>query len=511
MCRYGPLLAAALLTLPATARADDWLALHPECAFDPVVVSPGRTALLYPRAGLPAVVAQGERLITRVRVPSGLTPPPGVQQDRALVGWSSELVGDGVAVSGRAEHRYPLRVVDVRPDGSSSLVYRATVLVPRWAAPGTYGLRLMAPGGGAALAGAVRIVEPDHDPIVALARATPREGERPEAMRERLSAALARMPVDVWVMPDDPALRAALAHAPLPDARDPPLAVAPVLLVPPGPRGLPVVLRAGGDDALVLGACDDRFVRFDEQLEGLREAEGRTARTLDAFPEADTYRLLGDEAARPLPAAEAVRVERDASGVVVRVGGGAPAELSLVVPDDGRATHVGGASAAWWPATPVPGVGTVPSLAVRLLVEPGATATVRRGAPGGLSLALEVDPPTTETRVPVTLRATPSRDVETIAWQLDEDRTAVGDSARNAWGPLGAHRVDALAIGPDGVAARASAEVRVETREAAGCDCRAAPGAGAGGFFWLLAGLLVKTGRVRRPGNSRGGRRRWEP
>lgn len=154
----------------SSARAD-WLV---ELAPDALPAQVGSrhastpTTLVYPRPGLPALVEPGETIVARVIVPAPLMPAPGIQQPRALRGWSAELVGHSVALDEGAEHRYSLRVLDVRADASSGLVFRATVRVPPWAAPGTYSFRIDSPGSEVALAsGSVRVLVPDRAPIVA--------------------------------------------------------------------------------------------------------------------------------------------------------------------------------------------------------------------------------------------------------------------------------------------------------------------------------------------------------
>ena len=502
MYRAALLLAVASVVAAPVARADDWLALHPECAFDATVVEPGRMAILYPRPGLPAVVAQGDRLVTRVRVPSGLTPPPGIQQDRALVGWDAQLVGAGTAIDPAAEHRYPLRVVDVRPDGGSSLVYRATILVPHWAAPGTYGLRLSAPGGSDAMPGSVRIISRGAAPRIALARFdAPAENENAEQRLARIAALVAHVPADVFVTADDPALRAALAHA---ETRP----MAPMLLLPTDADSLAVVLRHGDDAAFVLGRCEGGYVSFDAQVEGVMREENRSARPLDRarLPEAGRFAWL-DAPERALsfgrePPAEA-DLEGEALTLKVAPDHPGPATFTVVVPDDGRATEIAGAadgSIAWYPATPVRSVESSPSLAARFLVAPGATAHVRRGEGEPLSLSLSAQPEDPETGSPVALRASPSRPVGIVAWRLDEDVTAVGEEAGRAYGPLGLHRIHALAIAPDGVADRAETTIHVRTQEATGCDCGvSAPRPPGSLLFWLTPlGLLLRPRRRRR-------------
>lgn len=126
------------------------------------------TELVYPRPGLPALAEPGEHIVARVRVPAPLMPAPGIQQPRALRGWSAELVGHSTPLDEGAQHRYALRVLDIRADGASGLVFRATVRVPPWAAPGTYTFRIDSPGSVIAAApGSVRVLVPGRAPIVA--------------------------------------------------------------------------------------------------------------------------------------------------------------------------------------------------------------------------------------------------------------------------------------------------------------------------------------------------------
>jgi hypothetical protein len=130
----------------APVRADDWLALLPACSM-PAPSLPS-LELIYPQPDLPALIEAGEELVTRVRLPAALTPPPGMQQERVLRGWFAELVGRGVAVGGApASHRHSLPIITVRPDSGSSLVYRIRVLVPAYVAPSVYSMLLRTPFG----------------------------------------------------------------------------------------------------------------------------------------------------------------------------------------------------------------------------------------------------------------------------------------------------------------------------------------------------------------------------
>lgn len=107
-------------------------------------------AWIEPEIGGTATLVAGEPIFARVRLPVALTPPPGVQQPRALEHWSATLVGRAWSVDAARETMtisYSLPVTDVRPDTVASLVYRARIEVPAWAAPGTYALALATPGG----------------------------------------------------------------------------------------------------------------------------------------------------------------------------------------------------------------------------------------------------------------------------------------------------------------------------------------------------------------------------
>jgi hypothetical protein len=115
--------------------------------------------LVYPQVSLPALIEAGDVLVARVRVPAALTPPPGVQQEGALRGWSAELVGKGIALGASAlQHRHGLPILAVRPDQGSSLVYRVRMVVPAYAAPSTYTLLLRTPFGERLAEGAVYVV-----------------------------------------------------------------------------------------------------------------------------------------------------------------------------------------------------------------------------------------------------------------------------------------------------------------------------------------------------------------
>jgi hypothetical protein len=183
-------LACALGSVSASAagvHADDWLAVLGACSER--AVSAANLELVYPSERLPAISPAGDALVARVRVPAALTPPPGVQQERALSGWSAELIGDGIVLGSVAvAHRHSLGVISVRPDAGSSLVYRVRLALPAYVAPGSYALSLRTPFGDRRAERAVAVINPGAVPRTA---AVPAAGLR--------GRALASLPVDVWL------------------------------------------------------------------------------------------------------------------------------------------------------------------------------------------------------------------------------------------------------------------------------------------------------------------------
>jgi len=471
--RALPLLVLFSLTT-SSAQAEDWLALYPECGFGPEARALGRMALIYPRPGLPAVVEAGERLVTRVRVPSGLTPPPGIQKDRALRGWSAELVGQSVPLGDGGEHRYRTRVVDVRPDGQSTLVYRASIEVPRWAAPGTYGLRMTAPGGADAVAGAVRIVSPGDEPrLVFLAAADVPAADHP-AFLEILSTA----PHDVVVAADDQLLGALSSAAP--SARVPAL-----LVFDPH---LPVVLRVGSE-ARYFGECDDRYAPFSMQLEGLASREG-----LRALAFADTMSELGEWSAfrRPAPSITAA-----GDSLTLRADAEVACELTVRYPDDGRGVAIEGAEAAFHPAVSIPMTGEVRTIAIRLALAPGAEATLARREGSAPTAAIRTEPAAPVSGDTVRM-AVEGDQLALVAWRLEEDITLVGPAIEHAYRPVGEERVSAFVISEEGVGAPLRATVTIQTREVRGCGGCGAAGGPSGADLWLIWLVLLRMGNRRR-------------
>ncbi|MAT27122.1 MAG: hypothetical protein CMN29_19585 [Sandaracinus sp.] len=465
-------LGACVFGATSPARAD-WLAHLPACA-QPAPLRPEATTLLYPRPGLPAVARAGEPLLLRVRVPAPLTPPPGVQQEKALRGWTATLHGRGRIVAEPAEHRVPLRVVDVRPDAQATLVYRARVELPAWLAPGLYDLELATPGSPAMTRPASVRVRPARAPGPArlAPMPTPPPGEAPAAFLARLR----ELPVDVWLV--EPPLRDRLGRALERPLRGEGVAwldrASPALILQPGPESV-----------LVLGGCDDPHFPFEPLRR--RFAAGRRA-----VPVAEPPALPG--------------APRWEGGTYAPAG--ARRIVTFVVPEGGWQTALGDAQVrSVHPATPVRPAGHRPSVA--LVAEVEAPVTPQRS---------EAEAPPRRLEGPEVLRndlagrfRSPGPGWLALAWEEDGSGWAPADEgvdARFRW--MGRQEIHGLVLDERGAAARVQAAVRVETYRVSGCAIasRTSSPAGGGaaglaGISWLLA-LLGRLARKRARARPRG-------
>ncbi len=364
---------------------------------------------------------------------------------------------------------------------------------------------MSAPGGADAVAAAVRVVAAgDHPRIALYGGANDRAadaglGPEPDATAaEARLASLAPLPFDVFVGPPDRDVLAVLAAAPL----DAPLPAYVAL----GPDGVAVALRTG-DALLALGACDDRWARFDDQLRALERVDGaRRALASTDLPARGTLAPLDGEPS-PVPSLDWLRVDATTDAVRISVEPGPwPAELTVRTVDDGRSVDAAHARIVFAPATPVGSPAARPSLAIRATVDPGTSGTIQRGERHPYDLSI-VAPETVTATVPAELGVRADRPLALVAWVLDEDETAVGPETSFHWSEVGPHEVHVLSLSDDGVGARSSATIHVEARRTSGCDgCSAgghAPAAPAA--FWLLALLLVKHGVAggNRPARSR--------
>jgi hypothetical protein len=92
-------------------------------------------------------LAPGGLLSVVLDVATGLTPPPGIQEDRALRLFTLSLCAQGIDLGGGGRRCFPLAVRNLRPVDGTSLRYRVEAPVPVWVAPWIYDLTLRFPGG----------------------------------------------------------------------------------------------------------------------------------------------------------------------------------------------------------------------------------------------------------------------------------------------------------------------------------------------------------------------------
>jgi hypothetical protein len=488
-----PLLAAR------AAHADDWLAALPECAGERV---PAGAQLLYPRPGLPALVAAGDTLIVRARLSLPLTPPPGVQQERALEGFEAQLVGHAQVLSGqRVEQSTPLEVVNVRPEGPSSLRYRLSLPVPAWVAPGTYDLLLRAKGASLSARSAVRVLTSGD---------APRLGAAGDRVRLDPRAAV-HAPIDLWIETTSVASDrdASLPDASLPDAPT----AAPVLRT----AGLVGALRVG--DALwVLGGCAALHLPFEVEVASVLRAEGR-ARVADVkrsgLKPAATGEGFAERNAGPIEAARG-------SASPSAVGPGFNPVLFQPIADGWQLNHSGAAlelSVLIAVAPGSPGVRAEPGAlrfypagdvvaAPHLLIArwsvpalpAGERARLLRVPAAPLIAQLRVEPDPVRGDAPVRVSAEADRPLAALALRFDHRHTAYGLApVEHRYRALGEHRVHGIAIAADGTAVGVRADATVVTaRGSRGPSCGvAAPGTRArpvwaGPGLWLSVLLLQR-------------------
>jgi len=461
------------------ASADDWVTAVPACSTQPqgaaVVFE-----IVYPRVGLPALVAAGEVLVARVRLPAPLTPPPGVQQPRALAGWRAELHGHAFALWGAApaEHRHRLEPIDVRPDAASTLLYRVSLRVPAWVAPGSYDLALWAPGGAGQARSLVRVLDAGAPPRLAWIDT-----------RERLAQPEpAALPVDVWLIDragPEPRMHADPAAAPLLELAVPALA-----------------LRVGSG-LWVLGGCGDEHGMFAQETRSAMVRERRSRIDPRPSPGADRWQPLG-EAAKPWPAPGSLRVTPGPlrADVSADAGFGARAELALMLGSSEPRLGQPVSDASWYLAGDIGRAGPAARI-VRLRIAAGQQRALLRasGAPGPAAARARYQvsavPQPARSGQPVQLgvRAPGERAGSRalrVAWRIDPLHSAFGPHAlEHRFLALGEHRVEVLVLHADGSAVAGEGRVRVQTARASGC----AAAARAQEAAWLLlwpALLLLK-------------------
>ena len=117
--------------------------------------------VLSPSEQAPARLSPGDVFSVDLRVASGLTPPPGRQQVRALAGFELSLCAEGWSLGAAPRTCFALAPREVRPLDSRTLVYRVQARLPRWVAPSVYDLRIRFPGAKVQLHRAVRVGDAD--------------------------------------------------------------------------------------------------------------------------------------------------------------------------------------------------------------------------------------------------------------------------------------------------------------------------------------------------------------
>ena len=389
-------------------------------------------ALVYPRPGLPALVEAGDTLIARVRLPSPLTPPPGVQQPRALAGWHAALIGHALAWPAQAEleQRHSLEVTNVRPDETSSLVYRASLVVPAWVAPGTYDLELAAPGGSDR---AIGQVGGDREAGgvaagVGSGRAGPGDAGGCVAESEPESESETNQNQSPTLMLDS----------------------------------VVAALRIAGSGLWVLGDCDERG-RFSEDVASVMAREKRSRLGVHAPQATGPGYALWDEplAWRAWPSSDALRIKRNADNVsIARSDAGADLEIALVFASDGRGVATSAGTLRFYPAAPINRALPPPITAV-LRLPAGASASITRTSATPRDFQLVAQPSAPRSGAAVQVRLV-SRDAQAqVALAFDPLHGAFARSAAHAYPELGEQRIAALAIAHDGVAVPLSARVVV--------------------------------------------------
>jgi hypothetical protein len=134
-----------------------------------VVLGPGRAhaerGLITPRSDAPARLAPGELLAIEVEVATGLTPPPGIQEERAHRAFALALCADGLDLGAGARCCFALGIQNLRPLDAVSLRYRVEARLPGWLAPSRYDLSLRYPGGTVEAPGALLVARSAREPL----------------------------------------------------------------------------------------------------------------------------------------------------------------------------------------------------------------------------------------------------------------------------------------------------------------------------------------------------------
>jgi hypothetical protein len=470
-----------------------------------LVPDPADVAILHPARGLVAFARPGEPLFAYFELRTALTPPPGIQQDRALFGWEAALsTSSHVAVPDAPPHRYPVRVSQIRPAGPT-LLYRFRFEIPAWVPPDTYDLEVAGPGFRATRGAGVRVVDPDRSLPVAYHACAPGEG----------------VPQSAWDALDVEAVVLSLESCP--EVAIDPVGLPHAALVVASPRALAAdifrkligptrfAVDAGGHRLLFAG--DDRAFADAEHARAKREGRAVTSIPLAGTPDGRTVRLSPGGAPQG-PRWNPREVSLEASALEIRAHAPRGVSLRFAVVTDGAAWRVVGPDGVLDPVRVAtagpPAIPGVPEAAILYFVVEGTGSTERYRAqqhdvrPPVASLWIDGEragaaphPARVGQRVSLEVR---SDEAAAIVWDLGEE---TGESARGArasltYKQIGRHSITAVVLGPRGNRRTLSADLDVAVGGGGGCAVVPAPywtGAGGSGIILFALGGLGNSER----------------
>jgi len=507
-----------LLCSSSVAFASDEAAEVPPEELADVLPNPSDTGILFPARGVVAFALAGGDLVATFKLRTALTPPPGIQQERALHGWEASLsTSSGVRVPGAPPHRYPVRVSRIRP-GGPTLTYRFWITLPAWVPPDLYDLEVAGPGFLASRPAAVRVIDPADPRPFATYRCAP-DGAVPES-------AWASLDVEALVLNAQECPHSVLDPLGLPAAA--------VLALRPGPVARDLFRLAAGPSRWAQRAGNRQVVAADGDdafLAKIRaSARGPGARreliSLPVDSPAGRASLVG---ASPPVEWDPSAVSAAIDGLTVRLSAPAGVPLKFKVVTDGKAWQVEGPDGPLRPArvatTGPPALEGVPESAVlyfevssagapveyrarrRDIRPPAASLWVDGRRVGGAPHAARVG---RAVKLEVRLQD-PEDGAASVLWDLGAE---VGGSARGrraeiVYRHVGRHPVTVVILGERGTRRTLSVDLDIRPGGGPGCANAGSPAnwTASPGLAIILVVALALALAAR--GNSRGRRERW--
>ncbi|MBI2898431.1 MAG: PKD domain-containing protein [Deltaproteobacteria bacterium] len=385
------------------------------------LLRPPETAIAAPTRGAPLVAAPGDRIVADLVLRLPLTPPPGVQQERALNGFRGTATG--YADLGERP-TYPLQVTMIRPGGPGTS-YRATLELPPWMAPGVYDIEVVG-------------------------RAFSERQERALVVRRgSVGAFELEAPVADWTAFGATARRAVLSGAAVAFIRagiargGPPAEAHAAFARALDGVGLATAVRPSPDDLARDGAS------FRRRIGPIRWADDTPAEAFRQVRIADVLHRDGaieNDGDRPAKATVHVAT-REPSALVV----------------DGREARP--TAVALTGDLEAPGV--LRTYEIRLPPRSHARIGLVRQSVRGTPVAIEA-PQVATVGERVTL-ATPG-ERGAVGWSLGDESIAAGPRVRHQFLRLGRHDVRVATARADGSVTTATAKLNVETRVEQGCS-----------------------------------------